>query len=164
MLQVWVAMRLIAALMGADVRDLVCWDNTDFTDAPYVCEWSQFPSDHPGGLYAVVWVDEDGAPVEWRVGPDPYAFLLANTMTVELSPSSQTFVQVEMGDAPVYVSFNDGTGWIEITSQLVDVGQLDPARIVLLPAGEGIVTFGSDGSLFVAPYQLQPGPDPTQPA
>jgi hypothetical protein len=164
MLQVWVAMRLIAALMGADVRDLVCWDNTALTDAPHVCEWSQFPSDHPGGAYAIAWVDYEGGPVQWRIGPDPYAFSLANTTTVELSPSSQTLVQVETADAPVYLSFNDGTGWIEITSQLVDVGQLDPARIVLLPAGEGVVTFGSNGALFVAPYQLHPGPDPTQPA
>ena len=55
--------------------------------------------------------------MEWWVGPDPYAFALAHTMTVDLSPSEQTFVQVETGDAPVYLSFNDGTGWIEITSQ-----------------------------------------------
>lgn len=164
MLQVWVAMRLIAALMGADVRDLVCWDNTNYTDAPHVCEWSQYASDHPGGAYALVWVSEEGGAVQWWVGPDPHAFALSNTMTVELSPSSQTFVLVERGDAPVYLSFNDGTGWIEITSQLVDVGQMDPAQIVLLPAGEGVVTFGSDGALFVAPYQLQPGPDPMQPA
>ena len=61
MLQVWVAMRLIAALLGANPQDLVCWDNTEFTDAPHVCEWSQYSSDQPGGLYAVVWVDEEGA-------------------------------------------------------------------------------------------------------
>ena len=33
------------------------------------------------------------------------------------------------------------------------MGQMDPARIVLLPAGEGVVTFGSDGALFIAPYR-----------
>ena len=34
----------------------------------------------------------------------------------------------------------------------------------LLDLRQRIDTFGSNGALFVAPYQLQPGPDPTQPA
>ena len=151
MLQVMLVARVIAALFGTNFEtDWACWENV-VAQPRYVCEWFQV-DDESAGLYAGVW--SDGSTLEWTVEYMP-GYVPATYEEITLAPNAQTAVQVEMGDANVYYELN-GVWW-EVMGPYYYGSQMDAFRLVLLPAGTGVVPFSSDGDFWISTYQV---PDP----
>ena len=154
MLQVMMIARVIAAMFGSSFEtDWACWENVG-AQPRYVCEWFQY-DDESAGLYAGVW--SDGETLEWTVEYMP-GYAPETLRMVTLSPTEQTIVQVEMGDAPVYYQL-DGVWW-EVMGPYYYGDSPDAFRVVLLPAGEGVVPFSSDGDFWILTYQVPAPPNP----